>query len=35
VAVRSWENNWTDLSTFFDFPVEIRRLIYTNDAIEG
>jgi putative transposase len=35
VAVRAWETNWTDLSTFFDFPYEIRRLIYTNNAIEG
>ena len=35
VAVRSWENNWTELSAFFDFPFEIRRLIYTNNAIEG
>jgi len=35
VAVRSWQNNWADLSTFFDFPFEIRRLIYTNNAIEG
>ena len=35
VAVRAWENNWMELSTFFDFPPEIRRLIYTNNAIEG
>ena len=35
VAVRAWENNWAELSTFFDFPFEIRRLIYTNNAIEG
>jgi transposase-like protein len=35
VAVRAWETNWADLSTFFDFPYEIRRLIYTNNAIEG
>jgi transposase-like protein len=35
VAVRSWQNNWNDLSTFFDFPYQIRRLIYTNNAIEG
>lgn len=35
VAVRAWENNWAELSTFFDFPPEIRRLIYTNNAIEG
>jgi putative transposase len=34
-AIRSWENHWTELSTFFDFPAQIRRLIYTNNAIEG
>ena len=34
-AVRSWQNNWSELSTFFDFPAQIRRLIYTNNAIEG
>lgn len=35
VAVRAWETNWAELSTFFDFPHEIRRMIYTNNAIEG
>ena len=35
VAVRSWENNWEDLATFFDFPAEIRRLIYTTNTVEG
>ena len=35
MAVRSWENNWAELSTFFNFPAEIRRLIYTNNAIEA
>jgi putative transposase len=35
VAVRSWENNWADLSTFFDLPFDIRRMIYTTNAIEG
>jgi putative transposase len=35
VAVRAWESNWAELSTFFDFPYEVRRLIYTNNAIEG
>ena len=34
-AVRSWENNWEELSTFFDYPAEIRRLIYTTNTIEG
>jgi putative transposase len=35
MAVRSWENNWEDLTTFFDYPAEIRRLIYTTNTIEG
>jgi transposase-like protein len=35
IAVRAWENNWAELSTFFDFPDDIRRLIYTTYAIEG
>jgi len=34
-AVRSWQNNWDDLSTFFEFPQEIRRLIYTTNTVEG
>ena len=34
-AVRSWDNNWEYLSTFFDFPDQIRRLIYTTNTIEG
>ena len=34
-AVRSWENNWAELSTFLDFPAEIRRMIYTTNTIEG
>jgi transposase-like protein len=35
IAVRSWENNWEDLATMFDYPPEIRRLIYTTKLIEG
>ena len=34
-AVRSWQNNWEDLSTFFEFSNEIRRLIYTTNTVEG
>jgi len=34
-AVRSWQNNWSDLATFFEFPKEIRRLIYTTNTVEG
>jgi putative transposase len=35
VAIRSWQNNWEDLATFFAYPAEIRRLIYTTNAVEG
>jgi len=35
MAVRSWENNWDDLSTMFRFSKDIRRLIYTTNIIEG
>ena len=34
-AVRSWQNNWEELATFFEFPQEIRRLIYTTNTVEG
>ncbi len=34
-AVRSWQNNWSDLATFFEFSQEIRRLIYTTNTVEG
>jgi transposase-like protein len=35
VAVRSWETHWADLATMFDYPSDIRRLIYTTNTIEG
>jgi putative transposase len=31
----SWERNWHELSTFFKYPEEIRRLIYTTNPIES
>jgi transposase-like protein len=34
-AVRSWRTNWDELTSFFDFPVEIRRIIYTTNLIEN
>ena len=34
-AVKSWENNWEELTVFFDFPVEIRKIIYTTNLIEN
>ena len=35
VAIRSWQNNWEDLATYFAYPAEIRRLIYTTNSVEG
>lgn len=34
-AVQSWRRNWDDLTAFFDFPVEIRTIIYTTNLIEN
>ena len=34
-AIKSWQNNWEELATFFEFPNEIRRLIYTTNTVEG
>jgi len=34
-AIKSWKANWTELSHFFDFPLEIRSLIYTTNVIEN
>ena len=31
----SWQDNWPNLSTYFKFPQEVRRLIYTTNAIES
>lgn len=31
----SWRRNWEQVTPFFDFPTEIRRLIYTTNAIES
>jgi putative transposase len=35
VAVVTWRSNWTNLSTFFAFPEEIRRMIYTTNSVEA
>jgi transposase-like protein len=34
-AVKSWRDNWLELTVFFDFPIEIRRIIYTTNMIEN
>jgi putative transposase len=35
IYLKSWETKWSLLSPFFSYPQEIRRIIYTTNAIEG
>lgn len=32
---KSWRDNWTELMSFFQYPTEIRRIIYTTNSIEN
>ncbi len=32
---QAWDTSWTDLCEFFQYPPEIRRAIYTSNAIES
>lgn len=34
-AIQSWQNNWENLSHFFNYPLEIRKIIYTTNTIEN
>jgi putative transposase len=34
-VIKSWNNNWHKLSTYFQYDVLIRKLIYTTNAVEG
>ena len=34
-ALKSWRNNWSELSTFFKYTPEIRKMIYTTNAVES
>ena len=33
--LKSWEENWAELSVFFKYPEAVRRLIYTTNPVEG
>ncbi len=33
--VQSWQRNWAHIVPFFDYPAEIRKVIYTTNAIES
>ena len=34
-VIKAWRDNWNELSTFYSLPVEMRRLVYTTNAIEN
>lgn len=35
MVIKSWQNNWEHLSTYFKYSADIRKLIYTTNPIEG
>jgi len=35
IVIKSWQTNWPNLATYFKYPPEIRRLIYTTNLVEG
>lgn len=35
IIIRSWENNWTELTAYFKYPYQLRKIIYTTNVIEG
>jgi len=35
IVIRSWQDNWQNLSRYFQYTAEIRKLIYTTNTVEG
>jgi transposase-like protein len=35
LVIKSWEKNWLELTAYFKYPPEIRRIIYTTNTVEG
>ena len=35
IVIQSWRNKWENLSAYFKYPVDIRRIIYTTNIIES
>ena len=33
--MKSWRSNWPRITPLFDYPPEIRRIVYTTNAIES
>ena len=34
-GIKSWNDNWEELTTYFKYPQEIRKIIYTTNSIEN
>jgi len=34
-SIASWRNNWSQLATYFKYPPELRKIIYTTNSIEN
>lgn len=34
-ALKSWKENWKELTVFLDFPVEIRKIVHTTNLNEN
>jgi len=35
IVIKSWKNKWDNLSNYFKYPLDIRRVIYTTNIIES
>lgn len=35
IVFKSWHSNWDELTQYFKYPSEIRRIIYTTNTVEG
>lgn len=35
LVIKSWENNWLELTSYFKYPHELRRIVYTTNTVEG
>ena len=33
--IRTWENSWDEFTPFLEFPPELRRVVYTTNAVES
>ncbi|MEZ3438269.1 MAG: transposase [Oscillospiraceae bacterium] len=34
-CVKSWEEHWDIMSTFFEYPAEVRKIIFTTNIIDS